>query len=321
MTFSNAPWIVDGALVSSALARRSQYASTSGAEGIVNLNDLKVRPLAVPGVGLLIDPGVGLLLNRYQTNINESYMVSNPGTHTMTSGEMPAANPSAKSYLVAIVVGDPEFSQVGHPWMPTTVPDGEEQTFEYVRPTIIEVPPGTTSADSLGYPAYALARLDMPANTTTITASEITDLRELAQPRSKRVVKIWNPIGTSLSSGSYITFPAAASWDIPIPPWASRALIKATWSGLLIVEGSFTGNVRVTLGGEVTQSSGINFNDPSGATRGTQGCADDIPIPEALRGTTQPLVAQGRKTSGPINLQADNNTSFHLDVEFIEVAE
>jgi hypothetical protein len=105
-----------------------------------------VSELAVPGVGLLISPGVGLVLNDYQDDPNEVYVVSNPGSHTITALEMPAANPSAKHYIVAVVVGDPDFSQAGHPWMGSDDPPlGAESTFQYVRPTIIEVAAGATT--------------------------------------------------------------------------------------------------------------------------------------------------------------------------------
>ena len=51
-------------------------------QGVVKKNDLKVKQLATPGVGVLIEAGVGIVLNKYQTSPNESYVVSNPSTHT-----------------------------------------------------------------------------------------------------------------------------------------------------------------------------------------------------------------------------------------------
>ncbi len=92
MTFETSPSAIDGAMISSALLRRAQFAELSGAQGIVQKGDLKVSQLGTPGVGVQIAAGVGLVLNKYQTPTpNETYVVSNPGVHTVPSGEMPAS--------------------------------------------------------------------------------------------------------------------------------------------------------------------------------------------------------------------------------------
>src|SRR5688500_10553754 len=122
MTFENTAWAINGALLGSSLARRAEYAAVGGAEGVVQKNDLKVTQLAVPGVGMLIEAGVGLVNNQYQTIPNETYVVSNPSTHTIPSASMPGASGSARSFLVTVVVGDKDFSQTGHPWMLATDP-------------------------------------------------------------------------------------------------------------------------------------------------------------------------------------------------------
>lgn len=260
MTFENAPSSIDGALLSSALLRRAQYAELGGAEGVVQKGDLKVSQLGTPGVGIQISPGVGLLLNRYQSQINETYVVSNPGVHTVPSVEMPASNASAKSYIVAVVIGDPDFSQVGHPFMaPTDPPVGQEQTFQYVRVRLIEVSAGATSIPSAAYPYLALARIDIPASTTTIINSYITDLRSLARPRQEQQIFV-SPGGTWDNSTKKVAIPSGSSYfdwgsaqfapTVRVPSWATRAIVVCSINGVILADASVNvaGYVRAQLG-------------------------------------------------------------------------
>jgi len=191
VTFNFAPWAIDGARTAAGLARLAAYQGSGGRSGVIRPTDLKVTALSVPGNGLRIAAGGASILNGYLSNPDEVYVVSNPATHTVGSGSMPSAKPSVSYYLVCVVVGDPEFTQTGHPFMPSTPLDPVVAlTYEYVRVVIL---PCTATQDSFedlnkAYPGYALARLEVPANTTTITNAMITDLRELAQRRAERNV-------------------------------------------------------------------------------------------------------------------------------------
>lgn len=236
MTFFNAPLAIDGANISSALFRRAQYNAMSGAEGVTEPADLKVTQLAVPGNGLLIAAGNATVINRYQTTPNEVYSISNAGTHEVLSAEMPTSQPTDKSYLVLVSIGDPEFSQVGHPWMTSDVLDPVEAAdYVYVRPWILEVAPGTTDFASLGldYPAYALARIDIPANTTTITNAMITDLRKLARPRTKlEIVQTLGNVTTLTAYAAFQRFPNVPVGTLLIPSWATTAKIMGSIEGI-----------------------------------------------------------------------------------------
>lgn len=310
MTFQNAPWAIDGALLNSALARRSQFAATSGSAGIVQRDDLKVTPLDTPGVGVQIAPGVGLVLNDYQTLPNESYVASNPGVHVIPSGEMPASNPSAKSYIVAVVIGDPDFSQVGHPWMGVSDPPvGEETTFQYVRPTIIEVSAGATDIPG-AFPALPLARLDIPANTTTITGGMIVDLRKVANPRSQ--MKFF----TSATNAFDAIFPMPnaaignplSPWgetqfkpQVLVPSWAKRAVLVTDFSNLAIyaaaddVQAVVANGIGSTLG----PSSAIDLTTGwggGGSQRLNVRCVTDIDV-TSIAGTLQYLRMYGLQYS------------------------
>lgn len=274
MTFENTAWAIDGALLGSSLARRAEYAAVGGAQGVVQKNDLKVTELAVPGVGLLIEAGVGLLNNDYQTNPNETYVVSNPSTHTVPSEEMPAPSGSATSWILAIVVGDPDFSQTGHPWMGSDDPPvGEEQSFTYVRPTLIQVANSSVTTLDVNYPALVLARIDIPADTSTITNEMITDLRTLARPRQEQHIFV-SPTGTYTNADpDYIPSGSAyADWSPPwipsvrVPEWATRAIVVANVNGARFSDNSvnIAGGIRTQLGSVSGPATSFDYEVDAG---------------------------------------------------------
>lgn len=334
MTFENTAWAIDGALLGSSLARRAEYAAVGGTHGVVQKNDLKVTQLAVPGVGLLIEPGVGLVNNDYQTIPNETYVVSNPSTHTIAAIDMPASNPAAKSYLMAIVIGDPDFSQTGHPWMGSTDPaPGTEQSFQYVRPTLIEVAPGATTL-SVNYPALVLARIDIPANTTTIIDSYITDLRAMGQPRTSQDLFV-SP-GNSWVTATPVYIPSGAvfaNWgatafgpSVKVPSWASRAIIVTSVNGVRFSDDSsnIRGELRTKVGGVAGASSIFDFETGggAGARRINLQTAAEYDV-STIAGTTVALRLEGFQDApgAPTNnqrLRLQSGSQQIFDVRFFE---
>lgn len=300
MTFDNAPSAIDGALLSSALIRRAQYADQP-IQGVVKKGDLKVTQLGTPGVGVQIAPGVGLVLNKYQTTPNETYVVSNPGVHTIPSGDMPASNPSDKSYIVAVVIGDPDFSQTGHPFMaPSDPPVGEEQTFEYVRVRVIEVSAGATTLSG-AFPALPLARIDVPASTTTITNAMITDLTSLAQVRQSQEIFVGQP----WTNGAPVRIPSGSSYgdwgpgqflpSVKVPSWATRAIMVVSINGIKLTDASVnaSGGVRAQMGTVVGPATSWDVdNSSSGAVRLNLQCAGEYNV-ASIAGTTVNLRVEG----------------------------
>lgn len=183
MTLSNVPFAIDGPLISSAHLRKALYAAI-GTEGVVGDGDLLVSANTPEGQSLLVAPGSGVVLNGYQSTPNEVYVATNPSLHTVTSGEMPGSSGGTTYWMVALVIGDPQagFSQTGHPFMPSDFDEGEANTYQYARVLVLPCASGDTTFADLGvdYPGLALARLEIPGSTTTITSGMITDLRVLA---------------------------------------------------------------------------------------------------------------------------------------------
>lgn len=326
MTFSSAPWAIDGAKTGANLARRATYAAVGDVEGLVTKTDLKVSQLAVPGNGLLISGGNAIVLNRYQQSINESYVVANPDTHQVLPVDMPAVSATAKSYLVLVTIGDPEFSQVGHPWMTSDkLSEDEAPDYVYARPFLLPCNPGTTSAAGLGltYPAYALARLDIPANTATITDSMLTDLRKMARPRVSE--EVFFARGGTANPLNTVT-PAFETWggapqSVAIPKWATLAKIDG-WVESAIISKATIGDLRVNIVGRAASDvTPFNRSTPANGTDRTgMNFGGKIDV-TAVAGSTRTIQLEGRVASAASSggLTTDGYTSMMIRVRFEEI--
>ena len=326
MTLNSAAWAIDGARINASLARRQAYAACGGAEGITIRGDLKVTPLTVPGPGLVIGDGSASVLNRYQTKPNEVYTVTNVGALELSSADMPPANPAARSHLVCITIGDPEFSQVGHPWMTGSDPlEGTEETFQYVRAFVIpNVPAGTTSFKQLNksYPAIALARIDVPANTATITSSMIVDLRKLAQPREHHTV-LMQPSTADQYLSNDNTWTDWPTWFMPnidVPEWATHVSVLTHLVGVGHQAGDGSGFLRTMFGGLAGPNMGYDLSADNAERITTMAtCEGDI---SAYAGTTQTLKLQGfvMPSWGAGRLLTVGGTQLAFDFTFYERA-
>ena len=329
MTLDNAPWALDGARIPARAARTSSYIDSGGVEGVVGQSDLKVIPLAVPGVGLQVQAGAAIMLNRYQTGgINQSYSVSNQGVGTIDAIDMPPANPAAQSHLVCVVVGDPEFSSAGHPFMPSTpIPDDQRETFQYVRFVVIpNVPAGTTSFKQLGrnYPAYALARIDVPAMTSTITSAMITDLRKLAKPRASEDIQTMTLTPNALDTVTPAWEPFGGAYMVEVPEWATHAKVQGWVQGVLNTKDG-SGGLAVSMVGAYTPVVPINEPVPRTSTSDTNDrkaytVGGTIAIPLANRGHAEPAQIVFHTNGSGSNgfLSTDGSVSSVLRVRFEE---
>jgi hypothetical protein len=330
MGWDNAATAIDGTRLKAENIRRGLYA-TSKAQGIAGVGDLKVVPLSVPGNGFRVLPGSGLVYNKYVTPIRESYSVGAATEDIFPSASMPASSGSARSHLVAVVVGDPQYSNAGHPFFPATFPGvNDPLTYQYTRTWIFQnVPAGSGQAwldANVPYPAMALARLDMPASTTTVQASHIVDLRKMANPRSLDVQ--WNTqiaVDDLLSvSGNFVyeAWPDNSAKAVEIPDWATKAYINAwVFGSLKSGTGTLNANFRVAItGGSVApftnlfRSSADRYNILMGAP---------MTIAPSERGTTQTFAIWGTVAdTATMNgvLRTDVHSSSMIHLRFVEEA-
>lgn len=326
MVFSLGVWAIDGATNDAALARLQLEAATSGAEGVVGAGDLVVTELGTPGSSVLVGSGACVVAGREAT-FQGAYFGFNVGAQslpiTATGGG------GGRSDLIVARVEDPTVA--GTPWThdPTT------DSLIYAR-VIEDVDPATTKAPS-DQSAIALARIDIPTSTSTITQDMITDLRSADDNvaegggRSQRALRFQNGVDPVDFAGnitaSYENFPDLV-WTVVVPTWATQVQVIARWDQMMFQNsdgsGDAQGTQRVHLGvggtDVYTVNSRYNFNINTGnAQRVSMGNSGQIAVPAALRGQTCDLSmqVQGGGTAG--RLKADDWANFSVDLEFLEI--
>lgn len=318
MALDPVPWFIGGGAQHSAdVARLLVHVATNGAAGVVGPGDMKVTQLPAATGTVRVAAGACIIPN---TNaVQQSYALRAPSITDLSV--TPTGSTSGRSDMVVALVDDPQFT--GQP--PANVESGP-----YVRFQIITNVGGaaTTVPANFGYPAFPLARIDMPANTATVTDAMITDLRNLPTPKRDRRTYSAHSSGTSstgpinaLTSSTYVNWPAAAKWNIAIPAWATHAFIRADVTAYVVKDNWANGRLKVKLGSVLGDSFGSfdeNYNSTQGMYRNGLTTIDTIAIPSNLRGTTQEVTIQGLRSSGAGYIDADEFTASLIDIEFTE---
>ena len=288
MTFDPKPWFIglEGVKHSAEVARTLAWAATNGASGIIKPKDLRVRALTVPGGGVRIDPGGFVIESKYAGASLQSYIGRVP---TETTLDVPATGSSGgvTRYVVARV-DDPDYPGGGN------VPEVPNDA-TYARPVLV-------SSLSSSRTEIPLARIKIPANTGTITQSMITDLREVANPRTW-VVDRSAPLNlvdaetlTSTSTGE--RFPNGGGMQlIDIPQDATRCIIEAEWLQINEPGGEAYGKCWIEWGplaegsttDRVYSTQKFRWNTPgsSGSSRNIWKVSQEMWVPAEVRGTEQ----------------------------------
>jgi hypothetical protein len=325
MPFDPTPWMIRGARHSAALGRAELYASTNGAEGVVEPGDLKITALGVPGAAVQYAAGGVLVRSRYANQTQQTYGARNPVIDQRAIS--PNLSGAARYDLVIVRVKDPEFE---------TIPDlTDPKNYQYVYVDVIQgVAANTASVGQVAgvtYPAYALARVHMPAGATTVTAGQITDLRRVANPRTYR--QMFSIYGTGNKTGGHRTPTAGyASWPITsaqrpqifVPEWATHMDVVGHYSGVYYERGGSTedtvAGIRTGFGTGGAENGIIiaDVTDTFGRFHYT--VVGDHAVDASQRGTTQLVNLQALRTRGTGSWYADYQTSINVDIQFTEQA-
>jgi hypothetical protein len=308
VTLYPVPILTNGATHSAEQFRALVKDLSSGAEGITEGDDLKVTQLSTPGGGVQVAEGSGVILGRVSA-FQGTYAARNQGAETVS---IAATGGSPRSDMVILRVEDPEYEGTLDP---ATDDINYFQVISNVSSSATAIPDGRT-----GIP---LARIDIPASTSTITNAMIVDLRQIAQPRRERLQFVHSPTGTSTainnSNGSYSYFSTEAGWTVAIPSWASKAIVSIDIAQLKYSVAAFIGLLRATFGASLTLQPVILDDNQTAIRRVTTFVADTVTIPDAYRGTSQLLRPQATGTTGNTGTVAvDSSTTFRYDIEFIE---
>jgi len=323
-------WAVTGAQSSARIARLMHQSGTASGNGVVDTGHLRVLPLEVPGGGVRITSG-GATIRGEEQAFQGSYFAFNVGDSELSI--TPTGSGGGRSDLIVLRVEDPNID--GTPWGHdvTTDPVYYFRVIEGVSSTATEPPAGMT--------AIALARIDLPASTGTVTSPRIIDVRRSAVPKSQRVLRVQR--GGTMTGGEWdeagnITAPdferwPQHDWTVTIPEWATQVQVLADWTNVFLkalapggsndaIGQLFVGLVGGPDGPLYTENSAYNFNQFS-ATNGYRCSAankDQIPIPPEWRGLTVDVRMYVMGNSGQAGrLVADQWANFSVDLEFLEI--
>jgi hypothetical protein len=327
------PWFIGGGAEHSAEVARllAYHAVDGGSEGVGAADHMRVMARPVPGNGVRILPGAISVLNRSSGGIFQSYIDRVPIEKDLDIAA--TGSGGGRTDLIVYRVEDPQYP----PWNPPS--NVAEGPYGFYR-VISGVPSGTTTAEelNLGYSAYALAKVTLPASTATVQQAHITDLRKIANPRAYRRLFAYNLVQADgdfrLTSTTAQWWPelGPAHWRVDIPEWAVKANLIGTWNGVRTHDSIAYGRVWARIGAAPGWGEGLvdtqhqswdMARTGSGYARETWATADDVNIPEALRGTDQAVRLLGRRddatagTNGPL-ITAMSSISF--DIEFYEIA-
>lgn len=184
------PWFIEGALHSAQVARNLTFTILNGVQGYIAPGDLTVSELAVPGTSVRVAPGTVAVTT--QGLADEMYLGRLPVEEEVAIEATDATG--ARSDLICARVVNPEYEAPPGGW-PSIDPDAGPFMLTWVIPG---VPSNTTSVEEIdpNMSAVALARVDIPLSTGTITQDMIVDLRT---PAKAGLVTV--PTGTPVPPG------------------------------------------------------------------------------------------------------------------------
>ena len=323
MAIERTPWMIGGGAEHSAdVARVLANAATSGATGVTYPSSFKVTAQDVPNGSVRVGTGVGPIASNYPGAAGQTYIVRNLGSTDVTIA--PTGSAAGRSDLIIVSVTDPQY--IG------SAP-ADPNAFDYTRLEVVQGVNSNTrdlSGLNLGRPAIALARIDIPASTGTITQGMIKDLRKIALPKRERNMLTLYGSGRAGSTAhevgnGYATWPIRTEQrpTVWVPEWATQLQMNVTIAGAYYQEGSPVGETvygfRVGLSGHTPAQNGIlTIEDRQRVYMNVVG---NIPISPSVRGTEQYLDVLATRTKGVGRLGSDFQTSIVIDYEWNEVVE
>lgn len=316
MALDPTPFMVStpGAEHSAEVVRSALYMAVSGKQGISNVGDFRVTAKSTPTNKVTVAQGAAAIISKYPGGANQAYTARGITPTDVTIAATSSAG--ARTDLLVLRIQDPAFEGVA---------PSDPNNYNYTRLEVIQgVSNSIWSADelNLSYPALALARIKIPASTSAITSSMITDLRKVANPREQSSV-IYKAITASEVNGNDLTlrdrkpyprgewFPNVGGpsnngiYEVDVPSWATQMEIRAEWLGVRMDKKSAWGEVWVSYGPD----AGVSATNPANNTQAVKWDAqedgavyrsnfilvDTKGVPKDYRGKPMKFVLRGNR--------------------------
>ena len=317
MTFEGVPWAIGGgAEVPVEAGRLVAYAATGGADGVSVAGDLKVLPLAVPGSSVRVMKGSATMPSRAAGTDQQSYAVRNLSEDLVAITA--TGSGAGRSDMVIVRVEDSTIA--GEPWATPADPINGP----YVFPRVLEGVPASAIVsnqaardylETQGFTAIPLAGVTLPVSTGTVDASMISDLRNLARPRTDIIPAHPAPPVPSwlTTAGVDVVWPGGGP-TVDVPDWATHADVTVLIGGAVVGVGypangwthiAATGYPTVRTSG--TQHT-INANPP---VMMSSGALPDVPLIAGKRVTFE--LIGFRSTDGSVG---ELGTAAHTSVVY-----
>lgn len=300
------PWVIDQqAFVTAQQSRLLAHMAVQGQQGVLGSTHLRVGQQVTPAASVLVYPGAFSILNTGVGGEFEAYVAKFSTAETLSVTPTAAA---ARTDLVIARVENPWAVGTGSwaiPADPINGPYWHIRVIEGVTPSNI---PDVKSWNGT-WSAIPLARITRPANTGIVTDAHITDLRALVDLSGERITNVYNhttqvnttppvpPVAQQVWTGTlhlptvttlartqsaWIDWPAAATFQMPVPTWAREADILGAFNPQY--DGDVYGEVRLAVGGVNSPAIVFDRNTSGGWQRENIPLVGNMAIPESLRG-------------------------------------
>ena len=334
MALDPVPWFVGaGARHSAASARNLAWNATGGKTGISTPTSLEVRATSTASNNVQIMPGGAVIESTYQGALQQSYTVRNASA---TNVAIPAnTGTSARTYYITAEINDPTYAG-------SNPPSIEEGPYNFFR--------ARTSRQSV-HPEVLLAKVRVRPN-SSILNSDITDMRELANPRREEYVfgrprvaadggNQQNLAAKTANGGEY--FPGGGGspniFTLTVPTWATRVMVDASWMSVGYAGGTNPyGHYWVEFGDEYRDHTWPDkkqyefttqqffFNSPgksNDAMRANWLLMDALPVAKKLRGKTNVNFAfkAGYSANSGNGVSMDAGGGLGCRITFVEAPE
>lgn len=316
MAVQDTPWFIGAANVlhPAEAARAVAFAASNGAGGVIGSSDLKVVALPTPTNKIRVMPGSITLINRYPGAVGQAYQGVVSSATDITIDPTTSAGP--RSDLIYARVSDPQYgTQAGfNPLDPNN--------FNFFEVKVSKgVPAGSRSLGGIAWPGEPLARIDIPASTSTITSSMITDLRQKTITRNWRRIIPTFPTAVSSLGTNTAEWLTSGQPSVRVPEWANYCNVICHVAGAeKVVTGYVRASVKISVGGISTPDVTVTQNSP--VQRFAFSFGGSVTIPASLRGNLASLSLRGVIGAGPNGAyQIDQESAVTFDIEFLESLE